>query len=174
MFKTRNEKRGSPIRPQFNKPEALAEEPLALFKPMPGPLPYPVESLGVTAGGAVRSIANKCQVPVALAAQSILTRISLACQAHANVRLPFGQDRSISLFLVSIAASGDRKTTSDNEALRAVRRKEKELDQQRDKDLEKYNIDLAAWEATQSVIKRKFDGLDSAKAELEELGPRPI
>jgi hypothetical protein len=107
-------------------------------------------------------------------AQSILASISLACQAHANVRLPFGQDRSISLFLVSIAASGDRKTTSDNEALRAVRRKEKELDQQRDKDLEKYNIDLAAWEATQSVIKRKFDGLDSAKAELEELGPRPI
>jgi hypothetical protein len=30
-------------------------------------LPYPVESLGVTAGGAVRSIANKCQAPVALA-----------------------------------------------------------------------------------------------------------
>ena len=155
------------------KPEALAEEPLPLFKPMPEPLPYPVESLGMTAGGAVRSIANKCQVPVALAAQSILASISLACQAHANVRLPFGQDRPISLFLVSIAASGDRKTTSDNEALRAVRRKEKELNQQRDKELEKFNIDLAAWEATQAVIKRKPESLESAKADLEELGPRP-
>ena len=36
-----------------------------------------------------------------------------AAQAHADVALPYGQPRPLSLFLLTIAGSGDRKTTAD-------------------------------------------------------------
>ena len=51
---------------------------------------------------------------------------------HADVLLPYGQTRPLSLYLVTVAASGDRKSTADNEALWPVRKREKALKEQHD------------------------------------------
>jgi hypothetical protein len=102
-------------------------EPLPLAGPIDKARPYPMASLGPVLGGAARSIAEKCQCAPALAGQSVLAVASLAAQRLADIRLPFGQTRPLSLFLVTIAASGDRKTTADNEALVPVRMHEKAL-----------------------------------------------
>ena len=53
-------------------------------------------------------------------------------KAHADVMLPYGQPRPLSLYLVTVAASGDRKSTADNEALWPVRKHEKALKEQHD------------------------------------------
>ena len=74
---------------------------------------------------ATHAIASKVQVPEAIAAQSVLATAALAAQPHADVVLPFGQTRPLSLFLVTIAASGDRKSSADNEALRPIHMHEK-------------------------------------------------
>ena len=104
-----------------------APEPLPLAPPTPSSRPYPVASLGTVLSGAAESIAKKCQCSPALSAQAVLAVASLAAQRLADVRLPYGQTRPLSLFFVTIAASGDRKTTVDNEALRPVRMHEKNL-----------------------------------------------
>jgi hypothetical protein len=75
----------------------------------------------------VAAIARKVQVPPATAAQSVLAVASLAAQAHADVLLPFGQVRPLSLYLATVVESGGRKTSSDNEALWPVRKREKAL-----------------------------------------------
>ena len=54
-------------------------------------------------------------------------RGSLAVQAHADVELPTSQVRPTSLFILTIAASGERKTTADGYALQGVREREREL-----------------------------------------------
>src|SRR6478735_5885412 len=94
------------------------EAPLPLFPSMPSSEPYPVDYLGPILSAATGAVARKVQVPLSIAAQSVLATASLAAQAHADVLLPFGQTRPLSLYLVTIAASGDRKSSSDNEALR--------------------------------------------------------
>jgi hypothetical protein len=50
-----------------------------------------------------------------------LSATALATQGFADAVLPTGQRRPLSLSILSIAASGKRKTSTDNEALiRAV------------------------------------------------------
>ena len=98
-----------------------------LAPPMPAARPYPLAALGEVLSGAAESIAAKCQCSPALAAQAVLAVASLAAQRLADVRLPYGQTRPLSLYFVTIAASGDRKSTADNEALIPVRMHEKNL-----------------------------------------------
>ncbi len=90
---------------------------------------YPIEALGQVLGDAVRAIGNIVQVPLALAAGSALAAASLAVQAHADVVLPIGDGRArpLSIYLLTIAHSSDRKSTADDFALRAVKEYEAAL-----------------------------------------------
>ena len=105
---------------------AVADPPLPLFPPMPAQAPYPIEALGPTLAPATAAIVRKVQVAEAMAAQSLLATAALAAQAHADVALPFGQTRPLSLYFVTVADSGDRKTSADTEALRSVKEREKD------------------------------------------------
>lgn len=149
-------------------------EQLPLYPPLPPSEPYPVEAMPPILAGAVRGIARKVQVPPALAAQSVLAVASLAAQAHADVLLPFGQARPLSLILATIAASGDRKSSSDNEALWPVRKIEASLKAVYDRDRETWAISAAAWGAERRRIEGD-KGLDyeGRKQALTELGSEP-
>jgi hypothetical protein len=165
--------------PGFSKLAALASapasEPLPLAPPTPPPRPYPVAALGPTLCGAAESIAIKCQCSSALAAQSVLAVASLASQRIADVCLPYGQTRPISLFFVTIAASGDRKSTVDNEALIPVRMHERNLKQE-------YEVAHAAWRVSESAWTAQYRKIENDKsldrpgreAELSALGNAPI
>jgi Protein of unknown function (DUF3987) len=150
-------------------------EPLPLAGPIDKARPYPMASLGPVLGGAARSIAEKCQCAPALAGQSVLAVASLAAQRLADIRLPFGQTRPLSLFLVTIAASGDRKTTADNEALVPVRMHEKALRDSYRAVHETWRISQAAWSAQHKKIEndKRLDQM-AREAELAALGPAPI
>ena len=139
----------------------------------PDRLPYPVDSLGGTLGSAARAIAAKVQCPVEMAAQSVLAVASLAVQAVADVRMPYGQTRPLSLYVLTVAASGDRKSTADQEALVPVRMREKALGNRYEPALEGHKVDLRAWRAQVSQVERNKSDLASRKADLARLGPEP-
>jgi hypothetical protein len=149
--------------------------PLPLAPPAPAAQPYPVEALGPILSEAASSIAAKCQCAPALAAQSVLAVAALAAQKLANVRLPYGQTRPLSLFLVTVAASGDRKSTADNEALAAVRSYEHKEKQSYETAREAWRVAHAAWSAQHRKIEsdKALDRL-SRESELIALGPAPI
>ncbi|MCE7765259.1 DUF3987 domain-containing protein [Pseudomonas putida] len=65
-------------------------------------------------------MADVIGVPSARAAQSVLATAALASQAHANVHLD-GRIYPLSLCLLTVACSGDRKSAVDHVALQAVR-----------------------------------------------------
>jgi len=83
-------------------------------------LPYPVAALGDLLGPAVERMADVIGVPCAMAAQSVLATAALASQAHANVHLD-GRTYPLSLYLLTVACSGDRKSAVDQVALQAAR-----------------------------------------------------
>ena len=74
---------------------------------------FPAAALGPVLGSAVEAIADAVQVPLALAAGSVLSAAALAAQPHADVILPYGQRVPTSLFVVTVAGSGDRKSAAD-------------------------------------------------------------
>jgi Protein of unknown function (DUF3987) len=152
-----------------------APAPLPLAPPMPAARPYPVGALGDVLASAAESIAAKCQCAPALAAQAVLAVASLAAQRLADVMLPFRQARPLSLFFVTIAASGDRKSTADNEALIPVRMHEKNGKQDYETTHECWRISHAAWTAQHRKIEndKSLDRL-AREAELTALGRAPV
>ncbi len=84
-------------------PDAIESEPQA----------FPFHGLGKLLGDAARSIANGVQAPDALAGGSVLASAALAAQAHADILMPHGQRAPLSVFVITGALSGDRKTATD-------------------------------------------------------------
>ena len=150
-------------------------EPIPLYPELAPAADYPLEALASLAP-ATKAIASKIQVPCALAAQSVLAASSLAAQAVADVVLPYGQTRPLSLNLLTVAYSGDRKSSSDNEAQRPIRMREATLREQYDAKIADFRISQAAWAAQKRKIEndRAVETVADRKAELSALGPEPI
>ena len=102
-------------------PVAMDEGPLPLRRALPEPEPFPIDALGETLGQAAEAIHDLTQAPLAVCGQSVLAAATLAVQAHADVILPMGSKRPTSCFFITVAASGERKTSCDDLALRPVR-----------------------------------------------------
>ena len=139
------------------------------------PSPYPIEALGDVLGPAARATAANVQCADAMAAQSVLSVASLSAQALADVLLPYGQTRPLSLFCLTIAASGDRKTSADLEAMVPVIKRERQLRNEYEPLAKRHAVEHAAWRAEKAKIERDLklkDRLARQKA-LEELGPEP-
>ena len=150
-----------------------ADPPLPLFPPLPDGVTYPLTALGPL-GRPARALADVTQCAPAIAAHAVLAACSLAAQSKADVLLPFGQSRPLSLFLFTIAASGERKTTVDNEACAPVHRYEERLREDFRAASDQHRARGLAWESQRKRIEtnRVMDFAGQA-AELERLGPMP-
>lgn len=158
-----------------NAAEFRPEPPRPLRRELPPAEEYPVDAL-LSLAPAARAIQDLIQSPLALCGQSVLAVGSLVTQAHADVRLPYGQERPLSLFNVSVAASGERKSATDSEALRPVRRFEAELRQANVEERRAYEIHQAAYDAERRRIlaDKKTAGVEAKQQALDDLGPQPV
>ena len=123
------------------------EEPSSLRRMTSSPPCLPIDAFGKILGAAILGIHDKIQAPLAICAQSVLANVSLVTQAHIDIELPFGQKRPTSLYLLSIAESGERKSSADNEASIAVKKKEAIL-------RKKYISEHKNWQLREEAIKK--------------------
>ncbi|MCW2283792.1 hypothetical protein M2323_001776 [Rhodoblastus acidophilus] len=157
------------------KASRWTSEPLPLGVPQIKARPYPISTLGEVMASAAESIARKFQCPPEMAAQSVLAVGSLAAQRLADVRLPYGQTRPLSLFFVTIAASGDRKTTVDIAALAPAREHEELLKKDYTAAFKAWKISNAAWTAQHKKIENdKVLDKEQRMEELAALGDAPV
>jgi hypothetical protein len=152
---------------------ATDDQPLPLYPAPEEAAPYPIEALGPLRAPA-EAIATATVVAPALAAQSVLAVASLAAMPIANVQFPTGDVRPLSLNLVTIAKSGERKTSSDKKALLGVDARSDELRQERALKARTFGAAIAAHNAQHQIIKtdRKLT-LEQRRRQLEALGPAP-
>lgn len=153
--------------------EAEESEPQDLLRPLREGRPYPVEALGPLQA-AVEAVQRKTQAPVAIAAQSALGVASLAVQGFANVET-LGGERPLSLFLLTIAKSGERKSACDAPFIEAVRRFEcEEMSSFRAKELKWKNAEALHKGERDALLKPGKDkDIAAAQAKLDDLGPEP-
>jgi hypothetical protein len=116
------------------------------------------------------------QAPEAMCGQSVLAAATLACQPHADVRLPSGT-KPLTGFFVTIAESGERKSTVDRLALQPVHDREHELRQAADAEGEIYAAEKTAWDAmrkeAEKLAKKTDGGREAVRQALLDLGPEP-
>ena len=155
---------------QLDPKLVLPRPPRPLIESNPVAQPYPVHALGGILGPAVERMAEVIGVPQALAAQSVLAASALATQGHAGLQLD-GRNYPLSLYLITVAASGDRKTAADRCALLPARQWEREQWQ-------RYREQLARYRAAQRQAQRLNPaGPESANGvslEAEPSAPRLI
>lgn len=153
-----------------------AAEPLPLRRALPPAEPFPLAALGPLLEGAARAIMDRVQCPDAIAAQSVLGAASLAAQGQAEVIIPAtGHPRPLSLFLVTVAASGERKSAADSEALRPCRQREEALQVRYALELPRHANAKAAWdEARKKAVGRAKGDFAATRDALDALGPAPV
>ena len=80
-------------------------------------LPFPINALGEDLKSYLMALHGVSQAPLEICFASLFSVINHAAQALAVVKLPQGQVKPLSCFLISIADSGERKTRADDDAL---------------------------------------------------------
>lgn len=153
---------------------AFSSAPEPLRRPVPPPEPYPLGELGPILRPAAESLSRVIQAPDAVCGASVLAAASLATQALADVEID-GRTLPLSLWLLTVAESGERKSAVDAEAMRAARVYENELAKLHELEQAVHTAEVAEWEARCSDAKskaKKTQGAGLSDA-LRGLGPAP-
>ena len=129
---------------QWPEPQSLTES----FEPEP----YPLDALPAIIRNAVEEVQRFVKAPIPLVASSALAAVSIAVQAHADVQRTEGLSGPVSLFLLSIADSGERKSTCDKFFTESIRKYEAEQAENAKPEIARYCAALKAWEAKRAGL----------------------
>lgn len=116
------------------------------------PLAYPEGLLPTILCDAVREVQAFVQAPMALVAASALSALSAAAQGLVNVRRDAQLLGPVSLYLLAVADSGERKSTCDAIFGRALRRWEADRRIERAQELRRHEADTAVFEARRAAL----------------------
>jgi putative DNA primase/helicase len=111
------------------------------------PLPYPVGMLPPVMRAAVEEVQGFVQAPMPLVASSALGALSLAAQAHGDVQRAEGLTGPVGVFLLTIADSGERKSTCDGFFTKPIRDYEARKLEEAKPMLQDYQAAIEVWEA---------------------------
>ena len=121
--------------------------------PKPRPLveteqadPYPLLALPPLIRDAIVEVRGYVQAPVALIAASALAAVSTAVQTRYSVQRNAALTGPATLYLLTVAESGERKSTVDKLFTAPIREWEAEQRKAHKRALAEYKLDLEAWE----------------------------
>ena len=154
----------------------VSEGPQPLIRETPAGQPYPIEALGPLRV-AVEAVQGMTQAPMAIPAASALATASLAVQGFADVET-LGGPRPTSLYCLTIAKSGERKSSCDAPFMTALRSHEKEMAAERSLEFQRFQTRHTVWKAENQSILRATKGTKKLskiekEADLDALGPEP-
>lgn len=147
------------------------DQPQPLLREIPDGLPYPVDALGPLQS-AVEAVQAMTQAPMAIPAQSALSIAALAVQGFANVET-LGGDRPLSLYCLTIAESGERKTSCDERFMEPVRDHEKQEGRKYLKARQAWNNTREIWTANRAQMIRGQKNGTIPQDALDKLGDEP-
>jgi len=162
--------------PHMKETPFTPEGPQPLLREIAPGAAYPVEALGPLRD-AVEAVQGMTLAPVAIPAQSALAVASLAVQGFADVET-LGGPRPVSLFAMTVARSGERKSACDAPFLAALREHEREQAKAQREAYQSWQNAHALWKGERDRIlgearKGKGEKRIDAEADLDALGPEP-
>ena len=116
--------------------------------------PYPLDALPPIIQKAVIEVQEFVKAPLALVAASALSATSLACQGLASVERASGLVGPCGLFFITIADSGERKSTCDKFFIDPIRAWETGEARRLEAEIKAFKAQYACWKA-------EVEGLES-------------
>jgi hypothetical protein len=152
------------------------EGPQPLLREIADGAEYPVRALGPLTDAA-QAVQGMTQAPLAIPAASALAVASLAVQGFADVET-LGGARALSLYLLTIAGSGERKSSCDTPLMASLRDYEREQGKAQREDMQSWINAQALWKGERDRIlaeakRGKGEKKTAARADLDALGAEP-
>lgn len=148
------------------------------------PEPYPLDALPDTIRAAVSEVADFVRAPIPLVVSSALSALSLTCQGYGDIKRAERLSGPSGLFFLSIADSGERKSTCDGFFTSAIRSHQEERAEALKPEIERNKAAIAAWVARRdglvNAIKSASGKLKSTTelednlAHLQKQKPEPV
>jgi len=117
---------------------------------------YPIDALPDTIRAAVEEVQAFTKAPIPMVASSALAALSLAIQAHADMTRADRLCGPVGLFLLTIADSGERKSTCDGFFTSAIRDFQEQQAAVASPLVKDFRAKADAWEAKRGGIKEKI------------------
>lgn len=115
--------------------------------------PYPVQQFPPVLRNVIQALHNNTQIPVELIGNVVLAATSLTCQSLVEVIQPHtNMPEPCSLYLMTIAESGEGKTTINKQVMKPCYRFAAELIQQYEQQLVDYKKKLNLWKIRQQAL----------------------
>lgn len=114
--------------------------------------PFPVEAFPPIIRNAVYEVEQQTQAPLPLIAASVLGAVSLVCQNRIDVCRLNNLRSPTSLFLLTLAESGERKSTVDKILMRPLYQLEEEL-------FDRYTQEIIDWRNNEVIFRAKQKAL---------------
>ncbi len=138
--------------------------------------PYPIAALGCLEA-VVRAVQGVTQAPMAIPAQSALATASLAVQGFRNIET-LGGVRPLSVYCLTVAASGERKTSCDEYFTKPITEYEMAASAKQALEVQCWNNNHAIWKSSHEAIiseVKKFtkEGKTVDQSKLNALGEEP-
>lgn len=152
------------------------EGPQPLLREIAPGADFPIDALGPLREAA-EAVQGQTLAPIAIPAASALAVASLAVMGHADVET-LGGKRPTSLYVLTIAKSGERKSSCDAPLMSALREYEKEQAKAQRAEVERWKNAHAIWQGKHDQIladakRSKGEKHTAAQVDLEALGPAP-
>lgn len=119
----------------------------------------------------LQEVATVVQPPVELAFASALGVLSIACQGSRRVKVPIGYTCNIGVYLLTIAGSGVRKSSTDRPFMAPVRAFQTECDADLAKRTRDFERDRRIWDSERKGLERaisKARATDKPIADIEK------
>ena len=129
---------------------------------------FPIEVFPNKIKNAIREVFCLNKAPVPLIASSALSALSMACQHLFDVVRPGGIKSPCSLFFITIAESGERKTSSDKFFTRPIRDFEASNIEKNKEINSNYAIDMKIWRLREAALKKKVASFTEDSEESQE------
>lgn len=131
--------------------------------------PYPIQAFHNLIRDALGEVQRNLQVHPGLVGGPLLSAMSIACQGDIDIQLPTGQIRPVSLYVATIADSGERKSAVDNLVLAPVYNHDVLEATEFDKAMAAYRAEVRYWDTLNTSLERKIVKAMSGDADTEHL-----
>lgn len=117
---------------------------------------YPIAALPDAVQQAIWAAEAAVQSPIPLIAASALSTMATACQGLVDVAMPNGQIAPVSLFFITSAESGERKTATDKLLSKAILEAQARWAAEGDFARAAFAADLEIWQIEHGVLESNF------------------
>lgn len=131
--------------------------------------PYPFDALPDTIRLAVEEVLGFVKAPAPLVVSAALSALSMAVQSHADVARAEKLSGPSSIYLLTIAESGERKSTCDGFFTAAIREYEATQAEAAKPSIKQYEAEMAAWDMKHCGIKDSIRAAAKAAQPTEAL-----